>query len=158
MLGYDGGQKQMSADGGVSCSTSDRTRESPPLALRSVQQFRPHDKIRCTVSRAHPRTRNRRHRVLTGDHPCHRLVHWCINVRYRSNVFDHRTRHCVGHGGSCRRVQPPAVRPIPCAHGHLVKGTASESFSFSRTRSCALEASLGCLLVSDAFELEPHGS
>ena len=40
----------------------------------------------------------------------------------------------------------------------VVEGTASESLSLSRTRSCALVAALGCLFVLDALKLEPHGS
>ena len=42
----------------------------------------------------------------------------CVHGRDLSNVFEHRTRRCVGDGGSYRCVQP-AVRPILCAHGRL---------------------------------------
>ena len=93
-LGYDGSPTQMSADVGVSWSTSDLTRINfTENGKRFVQS-------------------NNFGLITKFDalhHPCHILVHWCgccVYGRYWSNVFDHRTRCCTGHGGSCRCVQP----------------------------------------------------
>ena len=97
MLGYDDCPPQMSADAGISCSTSEK-------GQRFVQSsnFGLVTKFGVLFLELTQSTRRSWHRALTGHHPCHILVHLCccsVYCRYRSNVFVHRSGRCVGHGG-----------------------------------------------------------